>query len=309
ELSYSVAETNPLISNQAENGISNSTSHATITPTTKHSTEVKIVALLPTTRPLEINPTFDFSLPINQEEKLQLEEELDQLARSKSAVNGPLTLHGSVLGEVSLFFGGPSEYTPIVSGQTQLQLSINTSNNWHVGVGARLGRYVWRSELNSNEPTNLYRPGTIDTIFRNTVDGTERIVTTDSIPGVVNIQFRGYGKVTTLDLPITLGKNWPLLGGQFGAYLGVAPTFVLERRGNTVVEHEEIAPVAESGFFDPPFYLQLVGRLRYAYSLSKRLSIYSSIELGHSTSPLITNNNKDYRLTRYQGGLGISFQF
>ncbi|MEL6140210.1 MAG: hypothetical protein AAFU67_01160, partial [Bacteroidota bacterium] len=213
-------------------------------------------------------------------------------------------------GEVSLFFGGPSEYTPIVSGQTQLQLSINTSNNWHIGVGARLGRYVWRSELNSNEPTNLYRPGTIDTIFRNTVDGTERIVTTDSIPGVVNIQFRGYGKVTTLDLPITLGKNWPLLGGQFGAYLGVAPTFVLERRGNTVVEHEEIAPVAESGFFDPPFYLQLVGRLRYAYSLSKRLSIYSSIELGHSTSPLITNNNnKDYRLTRYQGGLGISFQF
>jgi len=279
------------------------------------SSKNKQIAFLPT-RPLSqlsypsnlVAKDFNSLFPENEEETETPLQESDQMNLQSPLKNNRLTLYGQVLGEASLFTGVPQEIVPIMSAQPRVRVGVETTNGWALSINAKLGRYVWRSELNSSNATTLYRPGTIDTIFRNVIDGSERIITTDSIPGIINTQFRGYGRITTLEFPITIGKVWPVSNGRLGLHLGLAPSFVTNKKGQSIVAEEEIVSVAESNLFDRPFFLQLVGEMSYSYPIGQQIAIQANLSVDYGTSPLMRFSNRSYRLTRYTFGVGLRFQ-
>lgn len=144
---------------------------------------------------------------------------------------------------------------------------------WGLRVGPRWERLVWSSETTFDRPVTLFRPGTVDTIFRNITTGEERIVTTDSIPGIRRTEFRGYGRLTTVSLTLGLEKRWSWGRHRPGLWVSVAPTYVVERAGRFGDPENGLRSLADNELFPDRLWWTAGLGVEYFYRLAPGWSL------------------------------------
>lgn len=189
--------------------------------------------------------------------------------------------------------------TPLYTSYFSASYRKPTGKQWRWSAGLATQRFVRRSILNRTENVNLYRPGTVDTIFRNTDTGAERIVTKDTIPGLQLTAFTGYGRVTLLTLPVAIGWRTAALGGDIGWDIGIAPGIMLGRSGRSLSTAGEIESVSDQAAWNDQFYLGLSSQISYNYTLNARISLEASVGATHLVQPGIT---------AWNFGLGVGYR-
>ncbi|MEO0731380.1 MAG: hypothetical protein AAFZ52_00990 [Bacteroidota bacterium] len=155
--------------------------------------------------------------------------------------------------------------------------------NWLLSTGVDLRNYRFRTAF-ENVDTNarLYRPGTVDTIFRNLVTGEERTVFTDTIPGVRVRKFGNDNTVTEIGFSLLLGRRWITGKHSFGLAVGPRMGLVVAREGKTVVGTNEVQPLRTSPQFGKN--LRWSGRLEVAYDYHLTSSVALSAIVGGETA-------------------------
>lgn len=227
-------------------------------------------------------PGLDFQLPKQQVFPNPEPNKGQQTAKIK--VSGGQNNRRLLLGiGAGQFANAPDNLEPLAGLHASFQYRVITNKNWTLSLGTRLNRHVWRSQLNRTEAVQLFIPGTIDSIYVNPVTGEERIVTTDTVPGIARTRYRGYGKVTTLGLPIMVGKNWPLLGGQLHLLVGLEPTVILGRSGTSLNASDEIVSSSSAQLIGDDFQLLLSSGIEYHLPITPGLRAFGAISASWAT--------------------------
>ena len=168
-------------------------------------------------------------------------------------------------------------------------------NSWSIGAGLNYTRADYRSEYNFRGLVPTFRPGTVDTIFRDIYTGDERIVTKDSVDVFVERRERQHLIVDRLGLPVVVGYALPVgrLRLQLGA--GVSPT-LLRTRGQLVPDRDSdpVRPYGEGGWL-------LAGRIEAALALplGDRWQVRTDARLSKDFDPV--------GAVIYGGGLGVTY--
>ncbi|MEL7161641.1 MAG: hypothetical protein AAFN92_12855, partial [Bacteroidota bacterium] len=152
------------------------------------------------------------------------------------------------------------------------------SPNWFLSTGVDLRNYRFRTAFeNVDTDARLFRPGTVDTIFRNRVTGEERTVFTDTIPGIRTRNFGNDNNVTEIGLPLLLGRRWTTGKHAFSLAAGPRVGLVVSRTGKTVIGTNEVSPVSAAPQFGKS--LRWSGRLEvtYAYRFTSSVSLLAGV--------------------------------
>lgn len=158
---------------------------------------------------------------------------------------------------------------------------------WSLAAGLSLRQQRYRAYLQREENAKLYRPGTVDTIFRNVFTGEETVVLTDSVGGVRRRTFGHHNRVTTLSIPLLLitEEQWD----RFHVGLRGGGRFIIERRevGRTVTRSGEVISLddeLESGA-NTGWRWQVGGHLRYRLRPKMGLLLRADYQFGSVDEP------------------------
>lgn len=235
---------------------------------------------------------------------VELEDDLDLnvaklIASTAKKPSDPSSSVVNKTGNTQLvFLAGTGNHTGNIDAGTSLYTSYFSaryrrliSNRWYGGIGLTSRRFVRGSQLNSTEELDLFRPGTVDTIFRNIDTGAERIVTTDTIAGLRTTAFTGYSRITLLTLPISIGWHTPALGGDLGWEVGLAPGLTLNKSGRVLTNNGEIVSTTDQSNWQDRWYLGLDVGINYGYAINSRISLQSSIGTSYLVRPQLMSWN------------------
>ncbi len=223
---------------------------------------------------------------------------------------------------LSLTAGGFTQQSPYSSGaipeaevsqsspQFSLQYSKILSDRWQIGAGIDGRYYRFRTAFeNLDENARLYRPGTVDTIFRNVSTGEERIVFTDTIPGTRLRKFGNDNSISELGLSLVLSRRWQF--GRHGFLLSAGPRvgLVIGREGRTTNQLNQV-----SDLVDAPQYgkdLRISGRLEagYSFDINHRWSFMAQLGAESSLSNWASGTTLTQRPTLLSGSLGIGVKW
>ncbi|MBC6993597.1 hypothetical protein QWY85_02295 [Neolewinella lacunae] len=177
--------------------------------------------------------------------------------RTLSLLAGPLT-YG--LGYEQLLRTDESQ----LSAQLRLGYTQSLNERWFLATGLDLRHYRFRTAfVEVDDNARFFRPGTVDTIFRNLTTGEERIVTTDTVGGTRIRRFGNDNVVTTLGVPVLLGRSWTAGVHHLSLAAGPRIDFLLGREGRTVVNNLEVIDLATAPQFGQN--IRWAGRLEAGY--------------------------------------------
>lgn len=77
-----------------------------------------------------------------------------------------------------------------------------------IWTGVSVGSIVQKEQLFDVIPVRLYQPGTIDTIFRNTLTDEETIVYTDTVGGTRALRIQQHNSFRSWAIPLMIGRTW-----------------------------------------------------------------------------------------------------
>ncbi len=77
-----------------------------------------------------------------------------------------------------------------------------------IWTGISVGSIVQKEQLFDAIPVRLYQPGTIDTIFRNTLTNQETIVYTDTVGGTRALRIQQHNSFRSWAIPLMIGRTW-----------------------------------------------------------------------------------------------------
>ena len=186
----------------------------------------------------------------------------------------------------------------LITGSGELLLSRRLGGDagaWSLGMGLNYTRADYRSDYTFRGLVPAFRPGTIDTIFRDIYTGEERIVTKDSVDVFVERRERQHLLIDRIGIPIVACYALPAgpLRLQLGA--GVTPT-LLRARGQLMPsrDSEPVRPYGEGGWL-------LAGRLEAALALplSDRWQV--------RTNARVSKDFGTVGAVIYGGGLGLTY--
>jgi len=223
---------------------------------------------------------------------------------------------------LSLTAGGFTQQSPYSSGpipeaevsqsspQISLQYGKILSDKWQVNAGIDGRQYRFRTAFESrDENARLYRPGTVDTIFRNITTGEERVVLTDTIAGTRIRRFGHDNTVTELGLSLMLGRRWQF--GRHGFQLSAGPRlgFVIGRNGRTTIQLHQVSDLAEAPQYGQD--LRISGRLEadYRFNINQRWSFLAQFGVESSLSNWASGSSLQQKPTLLSGSLGIGINW
>lgn len=113
---------------------------------------------------------------------------------------------------------------------TEVGLRYRWHRNFYGTVGIAYSKDRVQTAFTRRTPVRLYRPGTVDTIYRYST-GQEEVITTDSVPGLEIQTFRHTSSFQQLSFPVQLGyaQSWKRLAIQ--AEIGLLPVLWQAARG------------------------------------------------------------------------------
>ncbi|MEM9259757.1 MAG: hypothetical protein AAGA62_08930, partial [Bacteroidota bacterium] len=196
-------------------------------------------------------------LPLSYEGKsptLEVEPELPEEStgqRSSVALAfGAAAFQSGYEGAAPWLRGERNELSPELS----LRYERPVLGQWFFSTGVDLRTYRFRTAFeNVDENARLYRPGTVDTIFRNLTTGEERIVYTDTVPGTIIRRFGNDNTVTEIGMPILLGRRWQLGNHGFSLAAGPRLGMILTRQGRTVAGENVVVDLEDAPQFGQSF--------------------------------------------------------
>ncbi len=115
----------------------------------------------------------------------------------------------------------PPAEKPLNVLQGELRLSRKLGPQFTIATGLRYQVWQGQAEANGEYETRLYRPNTIDTIFTNVVSGDVTYSYTDSIPGLIQRDFKHTNRQYSLQLPILLGYGHEYRRWEWNVQMGV----------------------------------------------------------------------------------------
>lgn len=231
----------------------------------------------------------EFNVAFDNELVTELRETKAEEGNSTSPATEKTTSSQVILLAGTSNHGGKTDFIdPLYTTYFSAAYRKSVGNKWYWSAGLSSQRFVRRAELANTRSTTFYRPGTVDTIFRNVSTGAERIVTTDSVSGLRQTAFTGYGRVTLLTIPVSIGWQTPALGGALGWNVGIAPGIAVTKTGRAVTPLLEIEPIENRPVWRDQFYLGLNSSLHYSYDLTSKLSLQSSVGVSYLIQPKIT---------------------
>ena len=217
-----------------------------------------------------------------------------------------LTVGGGVLRGENLADDLPGLPTTYWSANYQRRF---TPGGWRVRAGLRYERLTWSSQTTFDRPADLFRPGTVDTIFRNLTTGEERIVTVDTVAGILRTQFRGFGKLTLVSVPLGVGKSWALGNHRPGFWATVGPTFVVGRNGRFGDPINGLRSLADDDLFPRSSWWSAGLAVDYRYHLSPRWWVGAEAAVRTSLgSPYAGGEDAAGRVRRVSGGLRLGWR-
>ncbi|MEL7159248.1 MAG: hypothetical protein AAFN92_00710 [Bacteroidota bacterium] len=192
------------------------------------------------------------------------------------------------------------------------------SSFWRVATGRSIGRrgwaltadlttqqLVWKNQVTFSEDATLFRPGTVDTIFRNLTTGAERIVTTDSVAGTRTTAFRGYGKVQLVGLQLGVSKAWPIGRQRISTYLGIGPALVVDRSGRFGNAEAGIRPLSTGDNFPLDLWWTTEAGLDYRHRIAPDWQLGLGLSLHTTLGRNFTDVGRRSNIPWFSGGLHL----
>ncbi|MEL6669935.1 MAG: hypothetical protein AAFP08_13250, partial [Bacteroidota bacterium] len=205
------------------------------------------------------------------------------------------------------YLGLPDRFDRLYDPQIGIDGQFTIRNRWLLRIGLQWGRQSWRSDLLNTEDAFLYRPGTPDTLYRNLATGEERLVTTDSVNGFFETRFTGYSQLDLISLPLSVGRSWSFLSGDFSLAIGLSPTWVVSQKGRTVDAESNIVSIQDADFGDG-FLLPVTLGLQQIQQLTPSLHLLFSTQFEWSSEQPWSSlgYNEDWR--RWQFNVGLRYR-
>lgn len=125
--------------------------------------------------------------------------------------------------------------------------------------GIEMEELVQRERLQEAFPIQLYQPNTVDTIFRNTITGEEFTSTTDSIPGIRQVNIQQHSTFRSWSIPVLIGRAWAAAGWQLEGKAGFDFNLSSWRSGGYLTEGYTVA--SASNRYQTGWALRLEGQL------------------------------------------------
>jgi len=256
---------------------------------------------------LEISPLVEILRLPEVKKMVAAEEELPlTIAKSGRA----LSLIGGLVTFQNGYDGGAADEveSPGLGTQVQLRYTQPLSRKAFLSTGLEWRRYRFRTAFESTDlNARLYRPGTVDTIIRNTLTGEEQTVTTDTIAGIRTRRFGNDNAVSELGVPLLVGKHWKVGGSFFSLAAGPRLGLVIGRKGRTVVAAEEVVDLGAAPQFGHNF--RLSGRLEGGSSLHLMggLSLVTRVGVETSFGNWANGSGLRQRPTVFDANLGLRY--
>ncbi len=168
--------------------------------------------------------------------------------------------------------------SPEIGLQAELRIDRSLAKRWYISTGIAYRRYNFRSAFNTTDTDiDLYRPGTVDTIFRNVITGEERVVTTDTLSGTRIRRFGNDNVITEASVPFLIGRRFGQNGTTFGIAAGMRVGYVAGRSGRVAVSRDQVVSLNETPFYSNDFRLH--SRLEFAVdqSFGKRVGLIARL--------------------------------
>lgn len=105
-----------------------------------------------------------------------------------------------------------------------------------IWTGAMVEEFVQRERLSDAFAIRLYQPGTIDTIFRNTLTGAVSFAYTDSISGTREVRVQQHSSLRSLAVPLMVGRAWAQGGWQLAVQTGADLQLSYWKKGSYLSE-------------------------------------------------------------------------
>lgn len=204
----------------------------------------------------------------------------------------------------------------LVGYQWGMRLNKTLNERWSVGIG--FGRQVWRSKsaAENSVETTLYRPNTVDSIFTNTITGEERIVYTDSVPGIRIDRFRNYNRQNRWEFQLGIQHHLALSNTlQMETGLGFYAAIRQAYRGSVWTVDDRIVAIPQDQQIQNNFGIVLHGGL--SIQMSKKLQLISrgswrrDLNQSSLANHEISNGplNGKYRLGAMSAELGVRWNW
>lgn len=165
----------------------------------------------------------------------------------------------------------PAAYeTPLLGWQTGIRLRRKLSEHWRLSTGVQWQQLRYRSNFSKREAINLYRPGTIDTIFINQFTGEETYVYRDSVPGVRSRNFQHYNTHNALQIPLLFG--YEMDGGRWSVAMqaGVNLHLYYRSQGRTLADFDQVIELEQQDFYQNTFRFSYLLETQLQYRINER---------------------------------------
>lgn len=131
---------------------------------------------------------------------------------------------------------GPTEIFNLQLWEVGAQLDVSLMDEITFYTGIQYQQFLFTERFNGERTANIFAPGSPDTIFINTVEGTQTTVFTDSLSGTQIRSFQHRNTISTLGFPIMIGWNSRASGKRFAFEIrgGVDVGIFISREGRTI---------------------------------------------------------------------------
>ncbi|MEM1357732.1 MAG: hypothetical protein AAGF89_06015 [Bacteroidota bacterium] len=197
-----------------------------------------------------------------------------------------------------------NDFSPSLS----LRYERPLTQNWFLSTGIDLRNYRFRTAFENVDPdARLYRPGTIDTIFRNLTTGEERTVFTDTVPGTVIRRFGNDNVVTEIGIPLLIAYRWASKKHALSLAIGPRLGLVVTREGRSLTGTNEVRELSEVPQFGNN--LRWSGRLEavYDYRITSSISLLAKVGGEAAFSNWSSSLDLKQRPKLVGGQLGLRF--
>jgi len=158
-------------------------------------------------------------------------------------------------------------------GQIAAHVEYHSNGSLVFGSGLQYQNLRFQTTAQFTEDAMLYRPNTIDTIYRYNNDN-EFYAFTDSIAGMIITEFGHTNQMSIYSIPIFVGYDWEYRRISFGARVGVNAMLRRQLLGRLVSAEGTIVNVNETSTdIDLGHYL----KFNFGFHLSDRWSIQANI--------------------------------
>lgn len=194
--------------------------------------------------------------------------------------------------------------------QVGIALQYPLSSSLLLTAGLELERLRFQVGFEKEESVQLFRPGTIDTLFINSRTGDSTFVFTDSIPGIRSLLLRNTFSSYTIKIPLALSHRLYLQKFSVDLQGGVSVGLFQRNRG---LDNEQVQQLVGDTrlLSEQGVSIGLNGALQVMYPLTKNLQIVgiAGMEKGVGEWNPTPQSTYTQRPILYQLKLGITKLF